>query len=268
VQVAPRKLVFIQGMNSESRCPDGEHFLDRAPEWLAASFATDAHLREALVLDAGNFAYFSYSGEYCEGATGAGGGAPSYRWGDTCASIDNGSAASLKALIDELSPSRVTVIGHSMGGLVAAYLAVSEPEWARDHIVSIVTFDSPLGGIDGFRAEVLALYRMRSDGCGRSSAAMDDLRAGSEVTRVAAGAARVVPFFTLDGDSKESAAFGIAEAVPNGRTEIAGAMLHLRVDEEHSAIWSDAPREGSGAGKAAFVTCALLADARGCQVLQ
>ncbi|MCK9518244.1 MAG: alpha/beta hydrolase [Dehalococcoidia bacterium] len=265
VDVAPRKVVFIQGMNSESRCPGGDRFLDRAPAWLGEHFATDEALRASLLVEPDDFVYFSYSGEYCDGSNGLSGAAPAYGWGDTCTSIDGGSAARLKELIDGLAPSRVTVVAHSMGGLVAAYLAGSDPGWASERIVSIATVDSPLGGIDRARAEILAFYRMRRDGCGRSSAAMDDLRTGSEVTRVAAGAAKAVPFFTLDGDRKEPGAFGLAEAVPNGRTAIGGAMLHLRVNEAHSGIWTDPPvsHEG-GVTKATFVECALLAEPAGC----
>ena len=266
VEVHPRKVVFIQGMNSESRCPDGGRFLDRAPAWLAAHFAADEALRESLEVDASDFVYFSYSGEYCDGSTGVNGSAPDYGWSDTCESIDGGSAERLKELIDALAPSRVTIVAHSMGGLVAAYLAASEPEWAREHIASIVTFDSPLAGIDRMRAEVLGFYRMGGGGCGRGSAAMDDLRSGSEVTRVAAGAAHVVPFFTLDGQRRESRALGIAEAVPNGRTEVDGAMLHVRVNEAHSEVWSHPPDDGTLA-KATLVACALLADAGPCALV-
>jgi len=263
VEVIPRKVVFIQGMNSESRCPDGDRFLDRAPAWLAAHFAADEAFLGQLHIDDSHFVYFSYSGEYCDGSAGIDGAAPAYEWGDTCESIDGGSADRLKALIDGLAPSRVTIVAHSMGGLVAAYLAASEPEWAREHIASIVTFDSPLAGIDRMRVEVLGFYRMGGGGCGRGSPAMSDLRSGSEVTRVAAEAARIVPFFTLDGQRRESRAFGIAEAVPNGRTEMDGAVLHLRVNEAHSEVWSDPP-SGETLPKATLVACALLADTETC----
>lgn len=252
--VLPRVVVFVQGMNSESHCPDGDRFVDRAPEWVAEVLGEGS----ALPIDPDAYRYFSYSGGYCDGGL-----APDYVRGDTCAGIDEVAAPRLRALIESVAPAKVTVVAHSMGGLVTAYLAGSDPAWARAHIVSVVTFDSPLHGIDGLRAEVLAMYRIGDSGCGRGSAAMSDLRAGSAVTTTAAIAARAVPFFTIDGSGSETGALRLAEAVPDDGTSLQGAYAHLRVDEEHSETWTRAPLAGS-TGKGAFVACAVLVDRTRC----
>lgn len=257
VDVVPRVVIFAQGMNSESRCPDGDRFLDRAPEWVAASLGEASTL--PIAPDA--YRYFSYSGAYCDSGI-----APEYERSDTCAGIDAVTAPRLRALVESVAPSKVTIVAHSMGGLVAAYLVGSDPAWAQEHIASVATFDSPLQGIDGLRAEVLAISRISDSGCGRSSAAMSDLRAGSSVTTTAAIAARAVPFFTLDGSGGESGALGLAEAVPDGRTTLPGAYVHLRVGDEHSQIWNRAPRSGDHLDKGAFVACAVVVDRTQCPV--
>lgn len=256
VAVIERRIVFVQGMNSESGCPGGRHFLDRAPEWVGSALAVEGPMR----VGHADAAFFSYSGKYCGGAGAVAGAAPDYGEGDTCASIDTVTAPRLRALVDALAPAKVTVIAHSMGGLVTAYLAASDPSWARERIASVVTFDSPLGGIDTPRAEILGLAGMPDGGCGRGSGAMDDLRAGSGVTRAAAAAASVVPLFTIDGVSGEDAALGWREAVPGGRTSLPNEAAHLEVAEGHSEIWTRAP-SGSGAAKAGIIACALVPSA-------
>lgn len=264
LEVIPRKVVFIQGMNSESACPDGKHFVDRAPRWLAHYFAADPALREQLALEPDAYAYFSYSGRYCDDAEPAFGAAPDYHKGHTCKSIADSAAPRLKALIESLAPARVTVVAHSMGGLVTAYLAGTEPEWAREHIASVATFDSPLGGVDIVRRSVLSLFRVTHNGCGPDTPAIRDIQSGSAVTRAAASAGGVVPFFTLDGESGESHILGTAEAVPGPSTRIDGSVLHMQVREEHSEVWSREPNDDAALDKHHFVGCAVLRDAAPC----
>jgi pimeloyl-ACP methyl ester carboxylesterase len=197
-----------------------------------------------------DFAYFSYSGEHCEGGVFA-----DYEEDDTCEGLDR-AAALLRTQIDALAPSRVTVLSYSMGGLLTAYLAASDPAWAAERIASIVTFDAPLEGLDGFRGAVFASYNLFSDGCGARSDASGDLDDDSNVVEVARGAAAVVPLYTLDGTKDESRALGFAEAVPSGRTTLEGAVVHVEVPEAHSDTWNDAP-SGKTAVKGMLVGCAL-----------
>jgi len=256
VVVRPRHVVFVQGMNSESRCPDGARFADRAPSWVREQVQA-SHAERPNV-----YRYFSYSGRYCGGGDGSNGAAAEYSGGDTCEGIAAVYAPRLRALIEAVD-GRVTVFAHSMGGLLAAYLVASDPAWAKDHIASVVTFDSPLGGLDGVRKSVLGGYSLFDGGCGRGAAAMDDLDGGSAVVSTAKGAGSVVAFYTLDGGSGESEVFGLAEAVPGDRTHIAAEVAHAEVDEEHSEVWSKRPG-GSSSEKTRLVACALANAAAGC----
>ena len=260
VTVAPRHIVYVQGMNSESECPGGQHFLDRAPGWLAPYYAEDPALAAVMDLDESNFVYFSYSGRYCDGSDGTTGAAPDYGKGDTCEGIEHNAGPRLRALIDGLPPGRVTVVAHSMGGLLTAWAIGDDPEWARERIASVVTFDSPLGGVDRMRREVLGFLSWGSDLCGRGSQSIDDVSNGSSVLAVAREAAFVVPFYTVDGTADETEAFGIAEAVTGGNTIIEGSRAHWQVDEEHNAIWSRTPTELDDRDKRRFVVCAILND--------
>lgn len=260
VSVAPRYVLFVQGMNSQSSCPGGQRFLDRAPAWLGPFLAQDATLRSAIRLDAANFVYFSYSGRYCGGGSAAPGAVPDYGSDDTCGAIASSAGPRLRALIDALPPGRVTIVAHSMGGIVSAWAVASDPAWARARVASVATFDSPLGGLDRLRTTVLGFLALTSDRCSAGSGAIADLADGSRVLATAGQAAKVVPFYTLDGSSDESQALGLAEAVQGADTSLPGERLHWRIDEEHSEVWSRAPAALSTVDKRRFVACAILDD--------
>ena len=260
VTVAPRYLVFVQGMNTESACPAGKRFLDRAPAWLAPSLAQNPALDRSMILTKANFVYFSYSGRYCDGADGGPGAAPDYRMSDTCGPIATSAGPRLRALLDSLPPGRVTIVAHSMGGLVSAWAVADDPAWARGRIASVVTFDSPLGGVGNLRTDVLGLLSFTSDRCGPRSSAISDIANGSDVIATARQAALYVPFYTLDGTRDESQALGLAEAVKSADTSIPGERLHWQVDEEHSEVWSRAPTPLDERDKGSFVACAILDD--------
>ncbi|MGK2964512.1 MAG: esterase/lipase family protein [Tepidiformaceae bacterium] len=257
IAVAPRKVLFVQGLNSQSRCPDGDAFVDRGPRWMRDLLESDGFAGE-LELGADSFAYFSYSGEYCEGGIPGTVAAPDYRKSATCAGIADVTAPRLRALVESFAPSRVTIVAHSMGGVVAAYAIGDDPAWARERIASVVTFDSPLGGLDGARSEILALVSDGGGGCERDDPALVDLRTGSEVSRVVASAGGVVPLFTLDGSAHERAAFGLAEAVPGSDTSLEGNILHWEVDEAHSSVWDRVPVPGENGDRGQFVACGVL----------
>ena len=262
VRVYPRKLVYIQGMLSESECPDGRRFATRAPSWLGGYLAA-GQLRNGMVLERANALFFSYSGRYCDGGTGANGAAAAYRGEETCGGIERVYAGRLRALIDAAGPSLVTIVAHSMGGVVAAYLTASDPAWAREHIVSVVTFDSPLGGIDLVRTGALSVGSWFTDDCGASSRSVKDLDEDGEIIRLARLAGGFVPFYTLDGTADESRAFGRIEAVPAGSTHMASERLHGRIAQNHANIWGEAGEPGQ-VDKRRFVACALVLGGEDC----
>jgi pimeloyl-ACP methyl ester carboxylesterase len=254
VTVHPRRVLYIQGMNSVSKCPGGSGFSTRAPEWLAG------HLGEpgsgpAIELEEGAVAYFSYSGEWCGGGDPAGGAFADYDDSDTCGGIDEVHAPRLKRLIESLGPGRVTIVGHSMGGLVAAYLVASDPAWAAEHIASVATFDSPLRGVNGTRLVIAGAGGVFDGDCGPRSDAVEDLKDDSAVVKVAAGAAMVVPFYTSDATDAEKLTLGRVEAVPAGQTRLAGEAAHTSFSERHSRTWTIAGDEVQR--KRRFVACAI-----------
>ena len=261
VEVAARKLVFVQGIESESHCPDGAGFDSRAPAWVATYLAQDPEMQRSMVVDPASVIKFSYSGRYCAG-DGTGGEPANYGSGATCNGITgpNGSAAKLRALIDELAPSRVTILGHSMGGLIAAYLAGEDPGWARDHIASIVAFDSPLGGVPRVNLGVLQISGALSGGCSIDSASEKDMQDGNtEVLRLARAGAVAVPIYTLDATEKEGFIVGIRQAVPSPNAHVAGEVIGWGINANHSDLWDSAPSGPiNGKDKRLMVGCALL----------
>ena len=259
--VAPRRVVFVQGIESESRCPGGSGFASHAPRWVGAYLASDATMQAQLPIADEDLVMFSYSGRYCSG-NGTHGEAASYGPGDTCDGIEGatGAASRLRSLIDTLAPGRVTILGHSMGGLVAAYLAGEDPDWAGQHIASIVAFDSPLGGVPRLNLEALRFAGAVTGGCSFDSRSVEDMKDGdSLILRTARNAAHVVPFYTLDATAKEGLFVGIREAVPGDRTHLRGEILGWKVSASHSDLWDAAPRGPLSANdKRRPVGCALL----------
>lgn len=261
VEVSPRKIVFIQGINSESFCPNGADFAPRAPAWVGNFLATDAPLRARIDTTSGAFVYFSYSGRYCGGGDGTHGEFADYQGTDTCVGVSgsDGAAAKLKALIDRLAPSKVTVLAHSMGGVVTAYLAASEPQWAKEHIVSVVTFDSPMGGAPKLNLETMSLLAGVSGGCGRNTRSVRDLAdTDNPVAVMASAAAHAVPFYNLDATDREGPAFGIREAVPSVSTHLDGERANWQVATTHTPIWN-LPPVSAVHDVRQLVACALVA---------
>ncbi len=262
IDVRPRKLLYIQGMVSDSLCPDGARFATRAPAWLTPYLAS-AFFRGELTISKADTLFFSYSGRYCDGGNGANGAPADYSGTDTCSGIARVYAGRLRALVDAVAPARVTIVAHSMGGVVAAYLVATDPGWARDHIVSVVTFDSPLVGINLVRTGVLSVGSWFSDDCGATSTSVRDLDDGGGVVRTARLAASASAFYTVDATAAESRGPGRLEAVPGDSTHITGERLHAVIDQDHRDVWGE-PGDIRQLDKRRLVACALLGEAAEC----
>jgi pimeloyl-ACP methyl ester carboxylesterase len=260
VTVHPRYIVFVQGMNSASACPDGRGFTTRAPQWLGPYLFEPVNVG-GLRLGRHSFAYFSYSGRWCSPGEAGPDVAPEYRPSDTCAGVER-HAAQLQAFIDALAPAKVTIVAHSMGGLVAAYLVATEEEWARERVVSVATFDSPLRGVNGLRAGLVGTGGVIGSDCSLNSDAVRDLWDTSGAARTARTAAVVVPFYTSDATRGEGHSFGQVEAVPGGQARLEGEVAHARFAERHGETWSQAGEEVEA--KRRFVACAILAAPARC----
>lgn len=230
VQAIPRKAIFVGGVESESRCKGAI-----APGWMR-SLVEGTYLAGYTTFGPADVLSFSYSGRYCDGGTGANGADADYRVSDTCDGVAS-AAGHLRDVINAAAPSRVNLVGHSMGGLVATYLAGSDPGWAAEHIASIVAFDSPLQGVPRMNLEVLRLAGI-DGGCAWNSASLTDLSdGGNEVLRVAARSSTAVPVYTVDATEKDGPFGGIRQAVPGGRTHLDGETAAFTVAMGHSASW-------------------------------
>ena len=235
--VIPRKVLVVQGYGSESQCPSGAGFANRLDHWLpglldSAAIATST---------SSDLLYGSYSGRWCDGGDGADGDFAEYSSGETCQGIDDegGLAERLRAQVDAAAPAKVVIIGHSMGGLAAAYLVGSDPDWARQHIASVVTFDSPLQGVPQVNLTALRI----GGGCSFNSKSTQDLSDGnSNLLSVARTAAAIVPFYNLDATDRESVFFlDIRQAVPTDRTHLDGEAIHWQLGASHNGLWNTTP---------------------------
>jgi len=244
-----RSVVYIQGIDSHSDCFGG--CLDRAPAWLNGYLSSQPAVNSKLDVW---FRYFSYSRSWCYSEIQSP-WAPWYDKADTCDGVTT-AAADLKDYIELQTQGGVkaTIIGHSMGGLVAAYLVAKEPDWARQHIASVVTFDSPLKGI----ADAAAIAKDAVSECDYGAPppnSLRDLQGSSDVVskaqEVCSGdPSQRIPFFTIDATSDEYLWF---EAVGSARTQTDCDRAHMTSNQTHSGVWDD----GTTAKKQ-FVACGVM----------
>lgn len=240
-----RAIVFVQGINSRSGSVsdpcDMDGFATRAPSWVVPYLQSQSWISDRVEIED---LYFSYGG-YCIG------GNPTYVADDTCDGVAT-AASDLKNFIEGRAPAKVSIVAHSMGGLVAAYLVATEDEdWVRSHIGSIATFDSPLRGVPPRNIDLEDRFgdcNLADDPPDRS---LLDLLRDSTVVSESSGAAMLVPFYTIDAGAVEG--FGI-EAVPGGSTHLDGDRMRMEsLFETHSQIW-DIP----SASKKVFIGCAVI----------
>jgi pimeloyl-ACP methyl ester carboxylesterase len=252
--VIPRKVLLVQGYGSESTCPNGSGFATRMDGWLPALLDSPG----IATATSADLLYASYSGRWCDGGDGANGSFPDYGGGETCRGIDDpgGLAEYLRAQVDAAAPAKVVIVGHSMGGLAAAYLVGSDPDWARDRIASVVTFDSPLRGVPQVNLTALRI----GGECSFNSRSTQDLSDGnSDLLRVAETAAAIVPFYNLDATNREGFLFfDLRQPVPGDRTHLDGEAIHWAFATSHNGLWNSAPvDEIHGPAIRQALTCAI-----------
>jgi pimeloyl-ACP methyl ester carboxylesterase len=243
--VEDRDLVFIRGLDSSGDCDEAEQWLE---EYLDS--ATGRSFFGSLRI--GKYLHFNYrdGGSYdCPRSE------PAYGPEDTCDGVVK-AASELKDLIDSQASAKVTVVAHSMGGLISAYLVATDSVWASTHIASVVTFDSPLKGVSApLQWGQLLLTTCTAIG-GNPVDSLAEMAEDSAVVRTAAGAATVVPFFALDATQADIVPLDI-EFVPRDRASLDGARPFQwanrcdrpsadqgacdppsPVDDDHSSVWS------------------------------
>ena len=138
-------------------------------------------------------------------------------------------------MIEKQSSEKVTIVAHSLGGLVAAYLVATKAKWTKAHIASVVTFDSPLKGLPEAELRLFAAFLstldlpLFPDRCKLASSnpklnrSLWDLVETSNVVKVINGkgkpqnnAAHIVPFYALD-------AILLPDVVSRARTSLEGS---------------------------------------------
>jgi len=159
-----RKVIVLQGINSQSSCDE-----------IASNDSTRLTSRSALIaraiqngswkdtgdvgfIDANDVIMFSYADKYMDCVSretvpaselpSSAGFHAAYTPGDTCSGVVL-AAQRLEQLINRMSQlepdATFDLIGHSMGGMVAAYLIATKPE-LEQKLHSVITLDSPLDG--------------------------------------------------------------------------------------------------------------------------
>lgn len=263
-----RVVIFVPGITSQSTCPNGTGFLDQAPRWIEP-FLNDPQqpwIQNAVHIS--DYVYFSYSGNYCDGSTGEGGGIPQYAASDTCAGFDEVYYDRLKGLIERVTDrfkdrkTRVSIVAHSQGGLISSYLVgrlrQDAPDFLAQRVASVITFDSFPEGLP--LADILHLWPPYWGPCGANSANIQDWNNNSYVSQTAREAAQpfnanagpkcpgrdqaCVKFYTIDA---------AGPPVPEQFTHIRGESNHAQYPGDHSQIWNDLLL-----GKQRFVACGVL----------
>lgn len=251
-----RDVVFIRGIDSVGSC-------DAANEWLPQYLQSSEGQSYFGYTKIGQYLNFSYR----DGAAYTCDAGDAYSPIDTCDGVAQ-AAEELKQLVDTAASSKVSVVAHSMGGLVTAYLAATQPEWAKQHIASAITFDSPLRGVPPL-ARKQAKNSPWGTACQDSQSITDlfDDSDGSIVAR-AAGAARVVPFYPLDASDflvvphdrttlEGARPFNVINACAYALPSEAGTCEPPKiVDDDHSSIWAN-PEDRQGLSKAFLAGCAI-----------
>lgn len=191
--VEHRDVVFVRGLTSQGTC-------DGMNTWVPQYFSTPQAkaLFNHIIID--KYLNFSYAdgGNYtCPQESGT---PPAYSASDTCDGVTK-AAVELKALIAQQATNRVTIFGHSMGGIVAAYMVATYPQWAQEKIASVVTLDSPVKGIS--KAEALVaqnwpLFWECSYDESNPDNSLSQLTNTSQVIINLQSAATIVPFYHLD----------------------------------------------------------------------
>ncbi|MCB0110674.1 MAG: PKD domain-containing protein, partial [Caldilineaceae bacterium] len=273
--VEGRSIVFIKGIDSIGDCGNAE-------QWVADYFNSEegkSLFGRAKISKYLNFNYAGGGAYSCPRAELA------YREADTCDGVAN-AASELQALIDEQATTdKATIVAHSMGGLVTAYLVATQSAWAQAHIASVITFDSPLRGIrevTTWSKRVFSHCKFEPDAItGQSS--LDDLADIHDVVQTAASAATVVPFYPLDGTGLD---YVTVQIVPRSRTRLSKSRAFqiaqscggpfapaepdcqppLSFADNHAQIWNR-QSDGDGRDKALFVGCAVI-NALDCTFLQ
>jgi len=290
-------VLFIQGISSESHCDDGPDENYNRISWLkdfltSPSRAAESGLRQA------DFLYYDYTSGDNSPAPCAAKSIPDYGSGDACWSLDDsymfqfspkplkGQGRRLAEYLHEYLQdnwyAQITMIGHSQGGVIAAYAVTSDfndvlTDSDRAKINAIVTLDSPLGGVPELGADA---YHLLWPAC----PAQAEYDSGPDMAHTSQLTARLhnppypsvppntdshVPLYTVDGNpgcvgvAIGSICLGVVVANDEHSQASEWERDHLRVDApDHGDVWSgwdgNDRREAERQTLGRFVHCAIV----------
>ena len=286
-----RDIVFIKGIDSNGDCGGANTWMK---EYLSST-SNNPFLAGIKIGKYLNFSYFNESdlpglSEYFYTCPLPDlpplGQFPAYNALSTCDGVAK-AAGELKAAIDKHASNPVTVFAHSMGGLVTAYMVAADPDWAKTHIASVMTFDSPLQGVFGPKTwvkQLVSVCRLDQNDLPvellNVQQSLLDLQDTSEAVQKARTAATIVPFYPLDATSwvegrlvvsrdssrlDNSKPFHLFNSCYGwGRTND-NCEPPLSVRDNHGEAW-DRRKDGNDVDKASLGGCAV-AGALDCTVL-
>ncbi len=210
---------------------------------------------------------------------------PVYYPTDTCDGIDK-AANELLQLIKARGPDapKVTIIAHSMGGVITAYLMAHEDtNWVRNHIGSVITFDSPHQGVPVTWPKALQSKCNLTGEDALLTLSLKQLDSSSDVIKIARKGATVgVPFFTLDATDSD---IGFIEYVWRRWVKLDSALYFDRtrvclslscepphsIKDDHSSVWLNALERKQDfilrQDKRPLVACAVL-GASPCSIVE
>jgi pimeloyl-ACP methyl ester carboxylesterase len=255
-----RKIIFIGGLDSEclNDCSDPAKvgFPDKQGQnrvqWIVNHLTTNDEVKKQVLLDPNrDFLYMSYSGEYCEKDGSPDFRRPKYAAQDTCGGVID-AADKLNKMVGSLNPNiKLDLIGHSMGGLVAAAWLWAHPTM-QPRVNSVVTFDSPLRGVPdkipfGVSACDTSSSLSWNDLWCQNYADANRRKCASVIVSSIANLGKAVPFFTMDATHRAEKVIVPIEAVPGDRTTLlsSNSRLYCQFDDDHGSIWD---REGTNGG--------------------
>ncbi len=238
----PRKVIVLQGINSSSNCtddprtPEDERMVGRVA-WVRETLQ-GRDVAQYVQYAEEDFFYFDYGAGYCpddpetpeidESKN------PNYSKIFTCVNGVARSSNILDLLITRIlqinDETQIDIIGHSMGGVIAAYWVATHQDDSRlKNIHSVITFDSPLQGLEGSKVTVGKLLTCLGD-----DTAWNELHEDSDVMRTIQERQpdTIVPLVTIRAVGDIS--------VTDSRATLPGEWRDLhRPMGSHSELWSD-----------------------------
>ncbi|GEM_PF-3577583 len=236
-----RKIIVIPAFLSSSTCSGDDRLVDKV-RWLRK--ALPGYKDEA-------FFYFDYGGGYCKDNPNTPEDEsknPNYSAVFTCVNGVVRSSSMLNLMIAEIlqkyPSAKIDIVGHSMGGLVAAYWAATHQDDQKlKSIHSVITFDSPLQGIEGWKANLLkAISDTPAVDCSADKTAITEMLDGSSVinTVLAQPITTAVSFVTIRavGGGLVLSEKSLDDVVTDSKATLPGAWKDLYAPMgNHIQLW-------------------------------